>query len=160
MSLPSKWTESLFSTLKAGQRLNRQFQSAFSKSSPCPPDEFTTRTGLSLHAPGSTCGTITITEGVRRLLRNLNPHKASGPDNISPSILKELADELTPALTLLYQSSIISGVVPQDWRTAHVTPIFKKKGERYRPENYRPISLTSVPGKILEHIIVHTLTQS
>lgn len=137
--------------------LNRQFQSAFSEPFPCTPEDFESRTGLSLDPEGPTCSNITITEeGVRKLLRNLNPRKASGPDGISPKILKALADELTPALTLLYQSSLTSGTVPCDWRTANVTPIFKK-GERYRAENYRPISLTSIPGKLLEHIIVHNI---
>ena len=137
--------------------LNRQFQSAFSKKAPCTPEEFVTRTGLSLNHNGPTCSTITIKEeGVEKLLRNLNPWKAPGPDGITPKILKELASELAPALTLLFQSSINSGCVPLDWRTAHVSPIFKK-GERYKPANYRPISLTSVPGKLLEHIIVHNV---
>ena len=94
--------------------------------------------------------------GVRKLLRSLKVKKSCGPDNIGPRILKELADELAPCLTLLFQSSLNSGIVPADWRIAHVSPIFKK-GERYSAENYRPISLTSVTGKLLEHIIVHTI---
>ncbi|KAL8609842.1 hypothetical protein ACOMHN_020677 [Nucella lapillus] len=84
------------------------------------------------------------------------PSKAPGPDGISPRLLRDLANEISPALTLLYQSSINTGIVPQNWRTANVTPVFKK-GERHRPENYRPISLTSVPCKILEHIVVSTI---
>ena len=137
--------------------LNSQFQSAFSKAYLFSPDEFEARTGLSLSPVGPTCDTITIHDaGVRKLLKNLKTRKAPGPDKITPKILKELADEISPALTLLYQSSINSGVVPEDWRTAHVTPIFKK-GERYKASNYRPISLTSIPGKLLEHIIVHKI---
>ena len=139
------------------EALNQQFQSVFSKKSPCSPEDFESRTGLSLDPGGPTCTDITVTEeGVKKLLRNLKTRKATGPDGISPRILKELADELAPCLTLLFQSSLYSGVVPQDWRTAHISPVFKK-GERYRPENYRPISLTSVPGKILEHIVVHNV---
>jgi hypothetical protein len=68
-------------------------------------------------------------------------------------VLKELCYELAPALTVLFQSSLSSGNVPADWRDAHVAPIFKK-GEQYDPANYRPVSLTSVVCKLLEHIIV------
>ena len=139
------------------ETLNRQFQSVFSTPRPFTPEEFEYRTGLSLSPNSPTCNTITIHEaGVRKLLKNLKTRKAPGPDQITPKILKELANEISPALTLLYQSSIDSGIVPEDWRTAFVTPVFKK-GERYKAANYRPISLTSIPGKLLEHIIVHTI---
>ena len=141
------------------EALNSQFSSAFSNGLCCTEEQFEARTNIKAQAPTSRlpCSSISITEeGVRALLRDLDPSKAPGPDGITPRILKELAEELAPAFTLLYQSSINSGCVPQDWRTANVTPVFKK-GERYRPENYRPISLTSVPCKVLEHIIVHTI---
>ena len=91
--------------------------------------------------------------GVLKMMKNLNPHKASGPDGISTRILKELAEELAPGLTIIFQSSLSSGVVPADWRTAYVTPIYKK-GEHYDPANYRPVSLTSVVCKLLEHVVV------
>ena len=87
-------------------------------------------------------------------MENLDPSKASGPDGISPRILKELAPELAPALTTLFRSSLKTGEVPLDWRTANVTPVFKKKGEKHKPENYRPISLTSTVCKVMEHILV------
>ena len=119
------------------------------------------RTNIHAQAPTSRppCSSISISEeGVRSLLRGLDPNKAPGPDGVTPRILKELDDELAPSFALLYQSSLNSGSVPQDWRSANVTPIFKK-GERYRPENYRPISLTSVPCKVLEHIVVHTVME-
>jgi hypothetical protein len=102
---------------------------------------------------------INITEeGVLNQLLNLKPNKASGPDGISPRFLQMVAHEITPALTLLYRASLKSGIVPQDWKLAHVTPVFKK-GERYCAENYRPISLTSIPCKVMEHVIVHAITK-
>lgn len=61
-------------------------------------------------------------------------------------------------LTVLFQSSLTSGLVPADWRTAYVTLIYKKE-EQYDPANYRPISLTSVVCKLLEHIIVSNMMQ-
>ena len=62
------------------------------------------------------------------------------------------AEELSPALVKLYQHSIDVGEVPQEWRDANVVPIFKK-GDRRQPSNYRPVSLTSIVCKVLEHIV-------
>ncbi|XP_076461755.1 uncharacterized protein LOC143294209 [Babylonia areolata] len=91
-----------------------------------------------------------------KLISNLKPGKAPGPDNISPRILKELANELAPTLTIIFQSSVNTGTLPADWKAAHVMPVFKK-GEQYNPANYRPVSLTSVCCKVLEHILTSTI---
>ena len=53
---------------------------------------------------------------------------------------------------IIFQNSLDSGVVPEDWRVANVTPLFKKGG-REKTGNYRPVSLTSVVGKLLESVI-------
>jgi hypothetical protein len=90
--------------------------------------------------------------GVRKLLLELDVHKAAGPDNIPTRYLKDYAKEIAPALTLVFEASLKQGEVPADWRIAHVTPIFKK-GDHSKPANYRPISLTSVCCKLLEHVI-------
>ena len=91
-------------------------------------------------------------EGVRKLLKALEPNKASGPDQISPTVLKELADVLCKPLAQIFQAAIDSGEAPNQWKTATVTPIFKK-GDKHKASNYRPVSLTSVCCKICEHII-------
>jgi len=83
---------------------------------------------------------------------DLDPHKELGPDNIPNKLLKDYAQELAPALTLLFSASFAQGDVSTDWRHANVTPIFKK-GDRSDPTNYRPISLTSVCSKLIEHIL-------
>lgn len=90
--------------------------------------------------------------GVLKLLQNLNPRKATGPDNIPARLLHTVAEEISPALTLLFNKSLHSSELPSAWRHAHVHPIFKK-GDRSNAANYRPISLTSICGKMLEHII-------
>ena len=96
---------------------------------------------------------ITVTEqGVLKQLQKLNPNKSQGPDNVSPRILKELAEDISPYLTLLFKKSLDLGVVPMAWKEANVCPIFKS-GKKSDPNNYRPISLTSIIVKILEHII-------
>jgi hypothetical protein len=90
--------------------------------------------------------------GVEKLLKSLKDHKASGPDDISPRLLKHLAPHLAPVLTLLYRATLKQGTIPDEWRTAHVVPIFKK-GDKHKAENYRPVSLTSIVCKIMEHIM-------
>jgi hypothetical protein len=91
-------------------------------------------------------------EGVTKLLSDLNPHKAAGPDEISPWVLKTAANELGPALSVLFQLSLDTGVVPVDWLCANITPIFKK-GDKTNPANYRSVNLTSVCSKLFEHIL-------
>lgn len=127
-------------------------KSAFSQI--CSGTELEARTYLSSNKGGPKCCPTIITEaGVKKLLLGLDPTKAPGPDGISPRMLKEPTVEITPALILHYQSSLNIGVVPHDWRTANITPGFEKE-KRYRPENYRPISLTSVPCTPKKHITV------
>ena len=97
-------------------------------------------------------------KGVLKLLKDLNPHKAQVPDAIPSCFLKECSDGIAPALTLVYQASIQQGTIPDDWKKALVTPIFKK-GDKSDPANYRPISFTSICCKTMEHIIHSQLMQ-
>jgi hypothetical protein len=90
--------------------------------------------------------------GMHKLLTQLKVSKASGPDGLPNRVLKELANQLAPVLTILFQQSIETNILPEDWRNANVTPIFKK-GDRYKAVNYRPVSLTCVCCKLLEHIV-------
>ena len=91
-------------------------------------------------------------DGVRKLLLQLTPHKASGPDRIPNGVLKELAWELAPLLTALYNQFLSSGTIPDDCARALVTPVYTK-GDVHEPSNYRPVSLTTVACKTLEHIV-------
>uniref|UniRef100_A0A493TCE7 Reverse transcriptase domain-containing protein n=1 Tax=Anas platyrhynchos platyrhynchos TaxID=8840 RepID=A0A493TCE7_ANAPP len=92
------------------------------------------------------------------LLQHLDIHKSMGPDGIHPRILRELAEELAKPLIVIYQQSWLSGVVPVDWRLANVMPIYKK-GQRADPGNYRPVSLTSVSGKLMEQSTLRVITR-
>ena len=94
--------------------------------------------------------------GVAKLLKNLKQHKATGPDLIPNLVLKTCSNSTAPILALIYQRSLDTGKLPSDWLTANISAAFKK-GNRHLAENYRPISLTSVPCKILEHIICRHL---
>ena len=91
-------------------------------------------------------------EGVEKLLAGLNPRKASGPDEIPARMLQSLSTELAPALTAIFTQSVEEGALPKQWKTAWIAPVFKKGG-RSDPANYRPVSLTSIACKMLEHIL-------
>ena len=126
--------------------LNSQFQSVYTQENTDSipdkgPSPHPTMTGLKIQPAG-----------VTKLLRDLKPHKASGPDSIPTFILQVAAEELSPILSRLFQTSIDSGDVPSDWRSANIVPLYKK-GDKHQASNYRPVSLTSVTCKILEHIV-------
>ena len=90
--------------------------------------------------------------GVYKLLYNINQHKATGPDTIPGELLKELASEISPISTTIYNASIKQGKIPNQWKEALIIPLFKK-GDRGKASNYRPVSLTSICCKIMEHIL-------
>ena len=92
-------------------------------------------------------------ETVRRIIDNLKEQSASGPDGITTRVIKELKEELAGPLTRLFQKSMDTGKIPDDWREACVTPIYKLKGKKSDPGNYRPVSLTNVVGKMMERVV-------
>ena len=86
---------------------------------------------------------------IRKLLKNLNPNKAQGPDGIHGNILKYCAVSIAYPLSLIYNTSYKTGVIPMEWKLAHVVPVHKK-GSKASVENYRPISLICLTIKIVE----------
>jgi hypothetical protein len=132
--------------------LNQQFKSAFSFTS----NEFADSHRMS-DADYPIMSDFKFTSnGIEKLLKGLNAHKAPGPGNLSPFLLKELSSEIAPLLQLVYQKSLDTSCVPEDWRKASVTHIYKK-GPKYLAENYRPVSLTSVCCKIMEHVLASSI---
>ena len=87
------------------------------------------------------------------MLNNLNIHKSSGPDDLSARVLMNVVFKM-----LIYNESLPQGTVPDDWRRENVAPIFKK-GEKYDATNYRPMSLTCICCKTLEHTIVSNINK-
>jgi len=95
-------------------------------------------------------------EAVNSMLCPPNTHKSMGPDGIHLRVQRELAEELAKPLSITYQQSWLTGEVPDDWRTANMTPIYKKC-QKEDAGNYRPVSLTLVPGKVMERFIFSVL---
>ncbi|KAH0817119.1 hypothetical protein GEV33_005672 [Tenebrio molitor] len=85
-------------------------------------------------------------------IRKLKVSKSPGPDLITAKVLSNCAAELSVPLCVLMEQSFRSGVLPPDWRSAIVRPIFKK-GDKFDAANYRPVSLTSLVVKAMESII-------
>jgi len=88
---------------------------------------------------------------IEKRLSKLNTAKS-----VHPRILKEMRSAISLPLSLLFSTSYTTGTVPDDWKKANVTAIHKKDDKR-KPENYRPISLTSVVCKVMEGIISDAL---
>ena len=95
---------------------------------------------------------------VEKKLNKLNVTKSAGPDGFHPRILKELSSSIKTPLNIIFNKSIIDGRLPESWKDAHITPIYKK-GSKISPGNYRPVSLTSVVGKIMESLIRDQLVE-
>ncbi|PKU37371.1 rna-directed dna polymerase from mobile element jockey- hypothetical protein [Limosa lapponica baueri] len=85
---------------------------------------------------------------VREQLRRLDIHKSVGPDGIHLRVLRELAEVIAGPLSIIFERSWRTGEVPEDWRKASVIPVFKK-GKKEDLGNYRSVSLTSIPGKVM-----------
>ena len=127
--------------------LNKQFVSVFTK------DDLSNIPDKS-QSPFKPMDEIVVNEnGVKKCIDCLNEKKASGPDKFPIKVFKQCSNEIIPVLTSIFQQSLSTGEVPLDWKQANVVPIFKK-GSRFKPENYRPVSLTVIISTMLEHIIV------
>ena len=140
--------------------LNDQFQSVFTSKSPWKLDLVDSGANDPLQVPGECLSTtphmesITVSvNGTVKLLKDLNPHKAAGPDQLKPLVLQRLRGVIAPVLQVIFQRSLDTGKVPKDWSTAFVCPLFKKR-DTSLASNYRPISLTIILCKALEHIVI------
>ncbi|CAM5153463.1 unnamed protein product [Eretmochelys imbricata] len=95
-------------------------------------------------------------EVVRDYLEKLDVHKSMGPDELHLRVLKELAAVIPEPLAIIFENLWRTGEVPDDFKKANVVPIFKKR-KKEDPGNYRPVSFTSVPGKIMEQVLKESI---
>jgi len=126
---------------KKANILNDQFSSVLNIESELAPSPYYAMPPIDIHG-----------NGVVKLLRGLKAHKSTGPDEFPARLMKEAADQLAPILPTIFRASYQQATAPEDWRRANVVPIFKK-GDHAAASNYRPVSLTSIYSKVMEHIV-------
>jgi len=90
--------------------------------------------------------------GIQYLLSNLDANKSSDPDSLPARFLKEVAVEIAPALSIVFQVSLDQGVLLNVWKTASIVPVHKK-GSRTDCNNYTTISFTCICSEVLEYIM-------
>ena len=89
---------------------------------------------------------------VQEKLEKLKINKSPGPDKIHPRVLNNAAVTLALPLSIIFNTSLQTKTLPKEWKHANISAIFKK-GKKTLPQNYRPVSLTSIVCKIMESII-------
>ena len=98
-------------------------------------------------------------EDVLQKLKSFKINNSPGPDDHHSHVLKEVAEVLADPLTYVLNKILSAGTLPQLWKDANVTPIFKK-GKKSSPGNYRPVSVTKVICKLMKSLVrVHIVKQ-
>lgn len=136
------------SAFQSSEIFNEYFQGVFSKddSSPVPQAKL----------PADKCPIQISNDGVLKLLKGLKRGKAPGPDNLRKEDLCLDPVVTSKILASIFQYSLDIGKLPDIWKVANVVPVHKK-GSREDPGNFRPISLTCISCKLLEHIVLSNI---
>ena len=101
---------------------------------------------------------ISIDLNGAQIIAKPKTRQSCGIKKVKPIVLKELRHEIPPIICLLFERSLSTGVFPSDWTKAGISPLFKK-GDKGDPANYRPLSLTCILCKVMEHIIASNLAR-
>ncbi len=144
--------DTMLNDIEAAEALNKYFASIYVQDDGCLPEfakraadvNFTDDVDLSVVA-------------IESVLSGVGDTHSSGPDGFSAFLLKRLRNSISLPLSLIFNLSYESGIVPTIWKNAIVCPVYKGVGSRTCTENYRPISLTSVCCKIMESLVSKAL---
>ena len=91
-------------------------------------------------------------------LLGLNASSSAGPDGIHPRVLRSCARVLAAPLSIIFARSLEEGCLPETWKLSRVVPIYKE-GKKSTPLNYRPVSMTSMPCKVMERVLVDHIVE-
>ena len=100
---------------------------------------------------------LVSTTDVYKLLRKLQKKKAGGMDDLPPRFLKDIAPCLAEPLAYLINLTFTTGIIPDDWKTGKITPVFKS-GSKSNMDNYRPITVLPACAKIFEQCLSTQMT--
>ena len=95
-------------------------------------------------------------ENILTIIRALNPNRSSGWDDVSPHMIKICDSSIVTPLKIIFDTCLQEGVFPDKWKMSNVCPIHKKESKNLK-ENYRPVSLLPILGKIFEKVIFNSL---
>ena len=136
--------------------LNDQFASVFTKEDLSNPVLYQDRRDFNVE---SVLEEMVFTkEMVLKEIRRLKANKSAGIDGMDSNYVKALDESIVDPLCRIFRESMESGIVPVQWKRSNVTPLFKK-GVRDSPDNYRPVSLNSVVGKLMEQMIKKEMSE-
>jgi len=126
--------------------LNNYFASVFTR------EDLSKLPELESQAKETLSDIVISAERVAKAIDSMKLNKAAGPDELTSTFIKGLNGDINGPLVDLFRKSMEEGTIPEDWKCANVTAIYKK-GKKLEPGNYRPVSLTSNIGKVFERII-------
>ena len=98
-------------------------------------------------------------DSVKHALSSIKAKTAGGPDGLQAFVLKKLAPAISPNITSIFNSSIVHRTFPNEWKKANITPIWKGKGSKSDPTNYRPISVLPIFARVLEKACARQLSE-
>ena len=95
-------------------------------------------------------------DDILKIIRSLNINKAHGHDDISVRMIKICDKAILEPLSIIYKNCIDTGIFPDSWKKSNIVPVHKK-GDKQLLENYRPVSLLPILGKVFEKILYNNI---